>query len=69
MTPEQLSKICTLLYGRQWQTALANDLNVTDRTVRRWVKAGSPDWADIRIGEFCQYTIDNLKDFLKPALS
>lgn len=26
------------LYGRQWQTPLARDLGVTDRTVRNWVR-------------------------------
>lgn len=30
------------LYGAQWQTAIARDLGVSDRTVRRWV-AGSAD--------------------------
>lgn len=25
------------LYGPQWQSALARDLGVADRTVRRWV--------------------------------
>lgn len=25
------------LYGSQWQSPLARDLGVTDRTVRRWV--------------------------------
>ena len=25
------------LYGQQWQTALARDLGVSDRTMRRWV--------------------------------
>lgn len=30
------------LYGRQWQSALARDLGVADRTVRRWV-AGTTD--------------------------
>ena len=25
------------LYGPQWQTALARDLGVSDRTMRRWV--------------------------------
>lgn len=25
------------LYGPQWQSALARDLGVSDRTVRRWV--------------------------------
>lgn len=30
------------LYGTQWQSALARDLGVSDRTVRRWV-AGTSD--------------------------
>ena len=30
------------LYGPQWQSALARDLEVSDRTVRRWV-AGTSD--------------------------
>jgi DNA-binding transcriptional regulator YdaS (Cro superfamily) len=25
------------LYGQQWQSALARDLGVSDRTMRRWV--------------------------------
>lgn len=25
------------LYGQQWQSPLARDLDVSDRTVRRWV--------------------------------
>lgn len=29
------------LYGERWQTPLAADLGVTDRTMRRW-KAGDP---------------------------
>lgn len=29
------------LYGSQWQTALARDLGVADRTVRRWVAGTS----------------------------
>jgi DNA-binding transcriptional regulator YdaS (Cro superfamily) len=31
-----------VLYGPQWQSALARDLGVADRTVRRWV-AGTTD--------------------------
>lgn len=27
------------LYGPQWQSAVARDLGVSDRTVRRWVAA------------------------------
>lgn len=30
------------LYGAQWQSALARDLGVSDRTMRRWV-AGTSD--------------------------
>ena len=36
------------LYGAQWQTAIARDLGVSDRTVRRWV-AGS---ADLPVGVY-----------------
>lgn len=30
------------LYGPMWQSALARDLGVNDRTVRRWVAGTSP---------------------------
>ncbi len=30
------------LYGPQWQTPMARDLEVADRTVRRWVAGSSP---------------------------
>lgn len=29
------------LYGKQWQSALARDLDVADRTIRRWVAGTS----------------------------
>ena len=39
------------LYGERWQTDLANDLQVADRTVRRWVSGVSPIpltlWAEV----------------------
>jgi len=31
-----LTRIGEMLYGSGWQRAMANDLKVTDRTVRRW---------------------------------
>lgn len=37
-----LLKCGEALYGPQWQSALARDLGVADRTVRRWV-AGTTD--------------------------
>lgn len=36
MTPALLRKCGEALYGQQWQSALARDLKVADRTVRRW---------------------------------
>jgi hypothetical protein len=41
------------LYGPQWQSELARSLEVSDRTVRRWIKGDSeiPEgvWSDLRI--------------------
>jgi hypothetical protein len=41
----EISLLCEAgqaLYGERWQTDLANDLQVADRTVRRWVSGASP---------------------------
>ena len=38
MSPESaLTAIGVALYGPRWQTQLAIDIGVSDRTVRRWV--------------------------------
>lgn len=42
MSSKLLSDAGEALYGPRWQTELARDLNVSDRTVRRWT-AGSDD--------------------------
>lgn len=36
MSPEELAVRGRALYGERWQTPLAHDLGVVDRTVRRW---------------------------------
>ncbi len=36
-TPTVLAAVGRALYGERWQSALARDLGVADRTVRRWV--------------------------------
>lgn len=52
MTPEQLEERATALYGKRWQTALADRIRADPRTVRRW-KAGDreiPEWLDWVMG-------------------
>ena len=36
MSPDLLRDAGEALYGDQWQAALARDLEVSDRTMRRW---------------------------------
>lgn len=52
MTPsDRLSAAGRALYGQLWQSQLARDLGVADRTMRRWVAGQEPPetvWADIR---------------------
>jgi DNA-binding XRE family transcriptional regulator len=36
MTPADLELMGRLLYGTCWQTTLARNIGVTDRTVRNW---------------------------------
>lgn len=42
MTPNLLAACGAALYGPRWQTEIARDLDVSDRTVRRWVSGDSP---------------------------
>jgi hypothetical protein len=37
-----LTEIGEALYGERWQTALAQDLGVDGRTMRRWVAGAYP---------------------------
>ena len=52
MTPsDHLAAAGRALYGQLWQSALARDLGVNDRTMRRWVAGQEPPetiWADVR---------------------
>lgn len=52
MTPGELERRASALYGAEWQSALARRISVDARTVRRW-KAGDraiPDWLDVMLG-------------------
>src|SRR5579864_5277493 len=42
MTPDELAAVGRALYGERWQTSISQDLNVADRTVRRWLVGESP---------------------------
>jgi len=42
MSSKLLSEVGETLYGSRWQTDLSRALDVSDRTVRRWV-AGTDD--------------------------
>ena len=43
MSPDELRRHCSRLYGaHRWQTALSHELQVNDRTVRRWASGASP---------------------------
>lgn len=48
MTPELLTECGRTLYGQQWQTALARDLGVNDRNIRRWAAGIHPVPAGLR---------------------
>ncbi len=42
MTRDELRLYCARLYGgHRWQTALSKELQVNDRTVRRWAAGAS----------------------------
>jgi hypothetical protein len=45
MSSRLLKRCGEALYGPRWQSEIARDLDVSDRTVRRWV-AGSDDVPD-----------------------
>jgi hypothetical protein len=42
LTPEKLASVGRAVYGERWQTALARDLHISDRTIRRWSVGSSP---------------------------
>ncbi|HEX9791134.1 MAG TPA: hypothetical protein VGA60_10750 [Kiloniellales bacterium] len=43
MDAAELRRHCSRLYGaRRWQTALSHEIDVNDRTVRRWAAGASP---------------------------
>ena len=62
ITPEELARVGSVLYGPLWQRELARHLDVTDRTMRRWASGVSriPHLA----GELMQLLKDNNKKLI-----
>ncbi len=58
MTPAGLAAVGAALYGPLWQTELARQLGVNDRTVRRWLAGASPVPAGV---------VDDLRPLLAAA--
>jgi len=42
ISPTALELAGRNIFGRQWQSPLAMELGVTDRTMRRWAISGAP---------------------------
>jgi len=47
MSPDLLREVGEALYGPRWQTDIARDLDVANRTVRRWAVGARPIPADL----------------------
>lgn len=43
MSPADLAELGEALFGPRWQSQLAREFGVTDRTVRRWSITGVPE--------------------------
>ena len=41
------------LYGSRWQSELARDLDISDRTMRRWIADAPPDGACNDLRQIC----------------
>jgi hypothetical protein len=64
--PELLRHAGQLLYGGRWHTELADDLDVSDRTIRRWMNDGAPIPPGIRddLRRIVERRIKRLENFL-----
>jgi len=72
MSNKLLQEAGEALYGPRWQTNLAYDLGVSDRTIRRWVAGADdmPSGVALDLLRLCQeraMMLDALADRLKQA--
>lgn len=62
------------LYGQQWQSALARDLGISDRTMRRWIAGAQPvpDGLKVDLLRLCverAQALDDLAERLRAAVA
>jgi hypothetical protein len=61
MSPDELAAAGRALYGERWQTSLAADLNVADRTMRRWLVSQTPIPDGVK-GELREVLVKRVKE-------
>jgi hypothetical protein len=66
MSSRLLQRCGEALYGPRWQSEIARDLKVSDRTVRRWVSGASdtPDGIYLELLSMCQQRAAELDDLI-----
>ena len=61
MTPDLLQRCGEALYGPRWQSDLSRDLQISDRTMRRWIADGGvPDGVYRDLRELCRHRAKEL---------
>ena len=66
MSSRLLMRCGQALYGPRWQSEIARDLKVADRTVRRWVDGSSdvPDGVYLELLSLCTERAADLDDLI-----
>jgi hypothetical protein len=67
VTPDQLAAAGRALYGERWQTSLASDLHVVDRTMRRWLagETSIPDGLKNELRELLINRVNEIDGLIK----
>jgi hypothetical protein len=67
MNNRLLKRCGEALYGPRWQTEVARDLNVADRTMRRWIAGTNdvPDGVHAELIALCQKRVAELDKLIK----
>jgi hypothetical protein len=66
MSSRLLKRCGEALYGSRWQSEIARDLRVSDRTVRRWVDGSNdvPDGVYLELLSLCSERAAELDDLI-----